>query len=117
MCGSPIGLTTIWLAGGLLVTCLAVLGRKTTVQAIGNMASTLFIILYVGLLASFAVRVRLIWPGAAGAAVLVYTLLTVKCSDIGAYFVGSAIGRHKLVPWVSPGKTTGGPIGVLTASA
>jgi len=114
---STTGLSAIWLTGGLLVTCLAVLGRKTTVQAIGNMASTLFIILYLGLLASFVVRVRLIWPGAAGAAILVFTILTVKSSDIGAYFVGSALGRHKLAPWVSPGKTVEGAVGALATSA
>lgn len=39
-------------------------------------------------------------------------------SDTGAYFVGRAVGRHKLYAKVSPGKTWEGAVGgVLTATA
>ncbi len=113
----PISLTMLWLTGGFMGTCLAVLGRKTTAQAVANMAVTLFIICYIGLLASFAVRVRCLWPGPAGAAILVYVLLTVKSGDIGAYFIGSWLGRHKLAPWLSPGKTIEGAVGSILAAA
>jgi phosphatidate cytidylyltransferase len=45
-------------------------------------------------------------------------LLTVKFTDIGAFFGGRALGRHKLIPWLSPGKTWEGLIcGMLTAGA
>jgi phosphatidate cytidylyltransferase len=37
--------------------------------------------------------------------------------DTGAYFTGRAIGRHKLIVWLSPGKTWEGLIGgVITSS-
>ncbi|GMV97288.1 MAG: hypothetical protein AMXMBFR83_16460 [Phycisphaerae bacterium] len=107
----PLGLW--WLAGGLLGTCLAALLRKTTDKALPNMALTLFLILYLGLLGSFAVRIRCMDPGPGGAALVVYFILTVKSSDIGAYFTGRAIGRHKLIPWLSPGKTIEGAVGAL----
>jgi phosphatidate cytidylyltransferase len=43
-------------------------------------------------------------------------LLVVKFTDIGAYFGGRALGRHKLIVWLSPGKTWEGLIcGMLTA--
>jgi phosphatidate cytidylyltransferase len=36
--------------------------------------------------------------------------------DSGGYFVGHALGRHKLIPRVSPGKTVEGAVGILLGS-
>jgi phosphatidate cytidylyltransferase len=44
-----------------------------------------------------------------------FTLITVWVTDTGAYFVGRAVGRHKLAPAISPGKTIEGAIGSLAA--
>lgn len=44
-------------------------------------------------------------------------LVVTKSSDIGAFFTGKALGRHKLIPWLSPGKTWEGLIGGLITSA
>jgi phosphatidate cytidylyltransferase len=53
---------------------------------------------------------------ASGALLLMLPLLATWASDIGAYAVGRAVGRHKLIPSVSPGKTVEGAIGGLIAS-
>jgi phosphatidate cytidylyltransferase len=42
---------------------------------------------------------------------LLATIATVKLSDIGQYAVGRTIGRHKLAPLISPGKTWEGAVG------
>ncbi|MES1190038.1 MAG: phosphatidate cytidylyltransferase [Steroidobacter sp.] len=43
-------------------------------------------------------------------------LLIVTATDIGAYFTGRALGKHKLAPRVSPGKTWEGVAGGLLSS-
>ena len=39
----------------------------------------------------------------------------VKMCDTGAFFVGCNFGKHKLIPWISPGKTWEGVVGGLIA--
>jgi phosphatidate cytidylyltransferase len=47
---------------------------------------------------------------------LLFVVLVAKGGDIGAYFVGIAFGRHKLIPYVSPGKTIEGAAGSVAAA-
>lgn len=47
---------------------------------------------------------------------ILFILFTIFAGDIGAYYVGSYRGRHKLCPAVSPGKTVEGAVGGLTAN-
>ena len=54
--------------------------------------------------------------GRFGLAALVTTILVTKVADAGAYFSGRALGRHKLIPRLSPGKTIEGAIGGILAS-
>jgi phosphatidate cytidylyltransferase len=51
-----------------------------------------------------------------GGVLLIFPLVVTWASDIGAYFVGRAIGGRKLIPAVSPGKTVAGAVGGLLAS-
>jgi phosphatidate cytidylyltransferase len=47
---------------------------------------------------------------------LIYLLAVTKFSDVGAYVVGSLIGRHKMIPRISPGKTWEGFAGAILTS-
>jgi len=49
--------------------------------------------------------------------IILFVLSLVAAADIGAYFSGSAFGRHKLAPAVSPGKSWEGFWGGLVTSA
>ena len=55
----------------------------------------------------------------AGAYLILCIFIFLWCNDTGAYCCGSLLGRHKLFPSVSPGKTWEGSIGggVLTVAA
>jgi len=75
-------------------------------------ASTLFFATYLGLFLGFYMMIRAehsIWW-------IIGIVAIVKMCDTGAYFIGSAIGRHKLIPWLSPGKTWEGLAGGLLVS-
>ena len=74
---------------------------------LANLAVTVFIMIYVGLMLSFLLRLRLAW----GVPALVTLIFVVKMGDAGAYAVGRLIGRHKIAPVLSPGKTIEEPLG------
>jgi len=81
-----------------------------------HIALATFALVYVGLLLSFLVQIRVIREAPVRMGVLVAFIATVKMGDIGAYTVGRLIGRHKLAPVISPGKTIEGAIGGLVFS-
>jgi len=72
-----------------------------------------FGLIYVGLLGSHLVLLRYLPDG--GAWLVVVSAIT-ACSDSGAYFVGRAIGKHKLCPSISPNKTIEGALGGVVAA-
>lgn len=51
--------------------------------------------------------------GTSGAFLLLWLLAVTKFTDMGAYITGSAIGRHKMIPHISPAKTWEGFAGAL----
>lgn len=52
-----------------------------------------------------------------GALFVLYLMLFVWSGDIAAYYVGRAIGKHKLAPRVSPGKSWEGAIASIVGTA
>jgi phosphatidate cytidylyltransferase len=81
-------------------------------ESVTRIALALFVVFYLGLLPSFLAQVRF----ASGAAALALTIFVPKCCDIGAYFTGRALGRHKMSPVLSPKKTWEGAAGGIAAA-
>ncbi|HTB42712.1 MAG TPA: phosphatidate cytidylyltransferase [Acetobacteraceae bacterium] len=118
---APLALICIWLGGmafgglmlvatvGLVIEWLGMVrqGHGTTVILVAGAA-------YILLAAA-----GLIWlreDPAAGRANLLFLLVLVWASDIGAYAAGRAIGGPRLAPRISPGKTVSGALGGLLAA-
>lgn len=80
--------------------------------AMANAGGTLLAIVYLGVLPGFFLPICMTHS----AWMLLAIVCVVKCADIGAYTTGHAIGKHKLIPWLSPGKTIEGFIGGLVFS-
>src|SRR5262249_46380730 len=75
--------------------------------------------MYVPWLLNFIQKINF-FPKVDGHYYLLYFVLITKFSDSGAYAVGSLIGKHKMIPRISPGKTWegfGGAIVVSTAAS
>ena len=91
--------------------------------SVSNIAHTFLGLLYVAWLMNFLAKIFVLGPVRLpsglipGVFFVLYLLMVTKFSDIGAYCVGSLIGRHKMIPRISPGKTWEGFGGALVASA
>lgn len=76
-------------------------------------------VIYVAFLGGFLVATRVGFENGANLSthLLAYFFLVIFGSDAGAYFAGRALGKHKLAPTISPGKTVEGLVGGLVAAA
>lgn len=84
-----------------------------------RIALTWLIIGYLGLLPCFFAQLRWLYPAEPlrGTAALALAIFVPKGCDIGAYFTGRLLGRHKMAPVLSPKKTWEGAIGGLVFAA
>ncbi len=107
---TPSDWTLFALAAGVMVVFLVEMLRYERPGGVTvNVAAATFAMVYVGLLLSFLVQLRLTW----GVGALLSPLVVVKMGDTGAYTVGRLIGRSKMAPGLSPGKTVEGAVGAL----
>lgn len=97
----------------LLVFALGVFIRqfpqKLNPQGIETMAVTLFGLIYVAWLGNFITRINFASPQ--GRYFIMLLVVATKFTDMGAYLVGSTLGRHKMIPRISPKKTWEGTVG------
>jgi len=99
--------------GALLLGVLVQCRGQNTEGTMAAGAAAAFAFVYLGLMPGTLLAIR----AEHTAWVLAAALLTTKSCDIGAYFTGRAIGKHKLIPWLSPGKTWEGLVGGVVFAA
>jgi phosphatidate cytidylyltransferase len=104
---------------GLLMIALFLrqMGPAQDDLALPRLAGTAFALLYVPLACAFMGLLLHPAPGRDGRLLLLFLIVVTKLCDMGAYFTGSAIGRTKLIPRISPNKTWEGCVGGLVWSA
>jgi phosphatidate cytidylyltransferase len=81
----------------------------SSIVAVGT---TVFGVLYIAVRFDFVLKIFYM-PGVNGAWMTFFFFVVTKFSDAGAYAVGSLVGKHKMIPSVSPGKTWEGFAGAL----
>jgi phosphatidate cytidylyltransferase len=101
----------------VLLTASAEIFRKQAGSALLNTAATLMGVLYTGWLLSHLILLRIMPSGTPpapereGMGVLLLAFTIPWFCDTAAYFTGRWIGRHRLIPRVSAGKTIEGALG------
>jgi phosphatidate cytidylyltransferase len=105
----------------VLGLCVLQFLSKANTAGILAISTTLFGLMYVPWLLNFIQKINF-FPGIHdnGKFYVLYFILVTKFSDSGAYAVGSLIGKHKMIPRISPAKTWegfGGAIVVATGAS
>ncbi|MBW8863385.1 MAG: phosphatidate cytidylyltransferase [Verrucomicrobia bacterium] len=101
----------------VLGLCVRQFLSKTNTAGLVAISTTLFGLMYVPWLLNFIQKINF-FPtlGGDGKYYVLYFLLVTKFSDMGAYLVGSLIGKHKMIPRISPAKTWEGFAGAILVS-
>lgn len=113
---------TLWPALGLVATGSVLWQEGDFGQRVGAAAATLLGVAYLGGLGGAMAGLALNAPAGRGGWRLLLLMGIVMMADSAAYFAGRALGRRKLAPAISPGKTWegawaslfGGVLGALT---
>jgi phosphatidate cytidylyltransferase len=85
-------------------------------KMIASAGATILGVLYIPLLGSHLVSLRTGFNPTLSAHLLSFFFLVLMGADAGAYYIGRALGKHKLAPSISPGKTWEGVVGGLVAA-
>jgi phosphatidate cytidylyltransferase len=97
----------------LVVALISLFQFKTDRTVLEVIIRQLQGLIYIPVLLSFLILIR---EGSSGMIWIFLLLAVIFAGDTSAYYVGSYLGRHKLSPAVSPGKTIEGSIGGLAAN-
>ena len=100
----------LMITAGVVISLVILLSLKPKQGAFNNWAWAFAGILYIGWLLSYILELRGLGNGRSWVFLVLFATFG---SDSAAFFIGRAIGKHKLAPTISPNKTWEGAIGGL----
>ncbi|NTV30244.1 MAG: phosphatidate cytidylyltransferase [Candidatus Omnitrophica bacterium] len=107
----------LFIVCAFLLMLMLQFARQDNTNAIIGLSTTLFGVLYVSWFFSFIIKIRFMLPGQEGSLLVLFIMLVTKAADVGGLFIGTAIGKHPLLPKVSPKKSVEGTLGGICLSA
>jgi phosphatidate cytidylyltransferase len=100
----------------ILATVAAMALRDEVTEMLDASWSTVFPVVFVGLTLAFPMKLRMLPEEERGRDLLILLLVCTAFADTAAYYVGSAWGRRRMAPAVSPKKSWEGAAGGILAS-
>jgi phosphatidate cytidylyltransferase len=107
-------LVIIVLTAGVLIA--AALRGSEFDKMISSAGATIIGVLYVSFLGTYLVSLRVGFPHKLSSHLLIFFFMVLMGGDAGAYYTGRALGKRKLAPKISPGKTWEGVVGGIVAA-
>ena len=97
----------------LFTFILQFIKRENSKDHVISIGVTLLALFYISWFFSFFIKIKFLPKGEF---LVTFLILVTKSGDVAAYFAGKSIGRHKLIPRISPKKTVEGTLAALITS-
>ena len=97
----------------LLAFTLQFIRKEDAHDHLVSAALTIFSLFYISWFFSFFVKIKFLDNGAN---LVAFLIMVTKSTDIGAYLIGSRLGKTELIPRISPKKTKEGTLGGILVS-
>jgi len=111
---TTIAILTTGMIAVFVIAILTFSRDRNVAGVVAAAGAVMFAMVYIGFMFGFLLALR----REHSAWIVVGVIAVTKACDTGAYFTGRAIGKHRMIPWLSPGKTWEGLAGgVVTAVA
>lgn len=109
---TTIAILTTGMIAVFVIAILTFSQHRNVAGVVAAAGAVMFAMVYLGFMFGFLLALR----REHSAWIIIGVIAVTKACDTGAYFTGKAIGRHRMIAWLSPGKTWEGLVGgVITA--
>ena len=119
MGGAPADSSMVFVAGLMAVTTIGLMScliaSEDPAGAVNSLGTMILGVLYAGAFLPHFIWMR-VQPEASGPSWVLFVIAVAMGGDSGGYFAGRFMGKHLLMPSVSPKKTVEGSVGALAGN-